>query len=71
MWRVGSGREGRSVAGELEVAEDAADGVEAGDEGQAPARRAAGVTGEDVDAEGAAEELGPGKPLSGRPGGRR
>ncbi len=38
MWRVGSGREGRSVAGELEVAEDAADGMEAGDEGQDPAR---------------------------------
>ena len=51
LWRVGSSGEGRVVAGKLEVAEDAANGGVAGDEGQHPAARAAGVTGEDVDTE--------------------
>ncbi len=44
--------------------------LEVGDERQDPSGRAAGVTGEDVDAEGAAEELGPGEPLPGGPEGR-
>ena len=68
--RVGGGREGRRVGGKFKVVEDAADGGEAGDEGQHPAWRATGVTGEDVDAEGAAEEFGPGEPLPGGPEGR-
>ena len=64
------GGEWRGSGGELEVAEDAADGREVGDEGEDPAARAAGVTGEDIDAEGAAEEFGPGEAASGR-GARR
>jgi hypothetical protein len=57
--------EGRWTAGEVEVAEDAADGGGVGDEGEHLPGGVAEVASEYVDGEGATEQLSPGETVAG------
>jgi hypothetical protein len=69
--------DGECAGGKAEVVKDGADGARGSDVGQHAPVAAALVAGQDVEREGAAKQLGPGKPVlpgrrgwSGRPIGR-
>jgi len=68
LGRVTRRGEGERAGGKAEVVEDGADDARGGDVGQHAPVAAALVAGQDVDFEGAAKQLGPGKPVM--PGGR-